>query len=534
MKRFHFALLIIVIVWSAVLPMRGQIPGNLDLTFNGNGRLSTFIDPVNKSSIISDMLIQPDGKILLIGSNFNGTKNDFLLVRFLTSGDLDLSFNQSGRVITTFATGDATAYAATIDAEGKITVVGTTNGGNLSTNYFGIARYYPNGSPDNVFSQDGQLNSIVGEGNDWATCVAVQEDSKIVIAGLSQDPSGFKSSIALARYFPTGLFDHSFGDKGKVITEVTDYNGTASALLIQDDGKVLVGGTLSNQTFDSSVFCLVRYNPDGSLDESFGDMGIVTTSFGKSLSGVVDLSLLKSGKILALGTTTDTTLVNSVMTVVRYHPDGTIDSTFAGDGVVNVSVGSSGTFASSMAIQPDDKILLAGTAEFDTLYDFAIARLNANGTIDRMFSGDGIANVNFDGYLDFAESVKLQKDGKILLAGYSVSPDQKISNLALARFYSGLIIGTKNEVADEDFFTLAPNASSSLFEIKFTVSESLDLGFKLLDANGGYLLDIDGVKNYAPGEYKIPFQLLPHWPSGVYLVQMVSKNFRLSKPIVKL
>jgi uncharacterized delta-60 repeat protein len=211
-----------------------------------------------------------------------------------------------------------------------------------------------------------------------------------------------------------GQIDTSFGMNG-----IADYSlgsGTAAGLAVQADGRILVAG----QAFvTSNDFALVRFNADGSPDTSFGSNGKVTTDFSNGSDACSQVRVLSDGKILAAGT--EVSNAGKDFGLVRYNADGTLDATFGSGGKTHTDFGmGNDDTCSDMVVQPDGKIVLVGYTDSGSSFDYAIARYNADGTLDTSFNATGRQTVDFAATHDIATSVALQADGRIVLAGYSI------------------------------------------------------------------------------------------------------------------
>jgi uncharacterized delta-60 repeat protein len=249
-------------------------PGDLDPSFGEKGKITVDFSGISGFDIATAVALQEDGKIIVVGYSFGPRGgNDFALVRHNTNGSLDTTFNQVGKTLTDFNNGSFDqASAVTIQGNGKIVVVGVSirPGGDKD---FAVARYNMNGSLDTAFSDDGKvLTDFCGD--DEAAAVVIQDDGKIVVAGFT-DVSGF-NDFALVRYKANGQLDRTFGTQGKVRT---DFGGadSISALALQSDGKLLAAGasSASHASFD---FALARYKSNGALDTTFGDHGTARLS----------------------------------------------------------------------------------------------------------------------------------------------------------------------------------------------------------------------------------------------------------------
>jgi uncharacterized delta-60 repeat protein len=201
-----------------------------------------------------------------------------------------------------------------------------------------------------------------------ANAAALQRDGKILAAGAV--PSGAATDFALARYNPNGTLDASFGTGGKVTTSIGPGNDSISGIGVQADGKIVVGGTTFNGT--SEDFAVARYNANGSLDTTFGSGGKVTTSLGAFNDRANDLALQPDGKIVVVGNTFKSKDA-AAFAVVRYNANGTLDPTFGTGGKVITAVGAN-DFAAAVAIQPDGKVLVAGNTSDLVHTDLALVR----------------------------------------------------------------------------------------------------------------------------------------------------------------
>jgi uncharacterized delta-60 repeat protein len=385
--------------------------GSLDLTFSGDGRLQTNF---GFDDVANSVMIQADGKIVLAGEIFNDSDHDFGLARYTSSGVPDVAFSGDGLVQGFFPTDVPLVYAgAALQADGKIVVVGHVQhkvSGSAGNSDFAIARYNTNGSLDSSFNTNGKLTKNYGS-NDFATSVAIQLNGKIVVAGTSN------KNFAVARFNANGSADSSFNGSGRVITDF-GLSEFANAVVIQPDGKIVVAGGTTIDTFPSmSNFAVARYNINGSLDSSFSGDGKLTTEFGAD-DYVNALVIQKDGKILAVGSSQDSTLT-TYFALARYNKNGTLDPTFSGDGkqVKNFLLGWQDD-AKSVTLQGDGKILVAGAARDETSSSFLIARYKTDGNLDSTFSADGIATVSFMGD-DEATTILQQCDGKSIIGGLS-------------------------------------------------------------------------------------------------------------------
>ena len=275
---------------------RYDAAGALDPTF-GTGGL-TFAAFGHRSSLLWSLLIQPDGKLVAVGGTSDGSQYDFAVARFLTSGALDPSFGTNGMVITDIQSNrsDDTAQGVALRPDGKLVVAGWTQ---VSNNVFTtLARYNIDGSLDTTFAGAGRQWNPAADFGSGRVAVALQADGKILV---NSTPTTNAEDFGLSRYNPDGSIDTTYGNNGLVTTDFN--NGTqerAMTLVLQSDGKAIVGG-FSSLGLSGPVFALARYGTDGILDASFGSGGKVVTDFGVSLA-IVDVLLIQpDGKIVAVG-----------------------------------------------------------------------------------------------------------------------------------------------------------------------------------------------------------------------------------------
>ena len=292
---------------------RFNTDGSLDTTFDGDGKVTTVFGSLDEAFAVA---IQPDGKIVAVGHTDNPSTGtgDFAVARYNSNGSLDTTFGNGGKVTTDFG-GEDRGDGVLIQADGKIVVAGGTgvNSSTGSLSDFALARYNVDGTLDLSFGSAGKVFTDFGlnpfNTNDRALDVALQEDGKIIAVGVGT------SRIALARYNTDGTLDPNFDSDGKVITEFFGESvETAYGVAIQDNSKIVIAGEVFS-SFDSS-FAIARYNTNGSLDSTFGIDGKVTTDFGDPAEvGVLcpparkdcsedrpsDIAIQTDGKIVAVG-----------------------------------------------------------------------------------------------------------------------------------------------------------------------------------------------------------------------------------------
>ena len=240
------------------------------------------------------------------------------------------------------------------------------------------------------------------------------------------------ASLARPALAAGGDLDPTFSTNGKIRTDFTPSMEFAYDLAIQADGKIVAVGNARRR------FALVRYTADGTLDSTFGGDGKVRTNFTTETDHAEGVAIQANGKIVAVGVARSVfSNSDSRFAVARYNADGTLDATFGGDGKVTTSFRDGDDHAQGVAIQANGKIVAVGTAPErasgvpeDTR--FALARYNAKGELDSTFGGDGKVTSDFEEGWGEALGVAIQADGKIVAVGYEGYGDSG----AVARYNS--------------------------------------------------------------------------------------------------
>jgi uncharacterized delta-60 repeat protein len=369
--------------------------------------------------------VQPDGKIVVAGSSSNGANDDIALVRYNTDGTLDTTFNITGKVTTPIGSGFDEGLSLVIQSNGKIIVAGYTFNG--TNDDFALVRYNTDGSLDTTFNGTGIVTTPIGSGDDLGIAVALQADGKIVVGGFSNN--GMRNDFALARYKADGSLDTTFNTTGKVITSIGVLDDQTRSVAVQPDGKIVAAGYSHNGTdFD---FAVARYKADGSLDQTFNGTGFVTTPVGTENDYAYSTVLQTDGKIVAAGRSYNGT--DNDVALARYNADGSLDTTFNTTGLVTTPIGAINDIAGSVVLQTNGKIVAAGSSDNGADGDFAVIRYNADGSLDTTFNATGIVTTPIGAGDDAAYFVALQPDGKIVAVGYSQNGTDY--DFALARYW---------------------------------------------------------------------------------------------------
>ena len=390
-------------------------PGDLDPTFGTDGIVRT--GPTGTLGVA--LALQPDGRLVVVGRADTNTP-DFGVVRYRRNGMLDPSFGNGETVTTDFSGGFDVATAVLVEPPPHQRVVVAGVGGVAGgLGYFALARYNPDGTLDGTFGSGGQVTTdFAGSGGEACSLVR-QPDGKLVAAGSRFPADPFDPSdttdFALVRYNPNGTLDGSFGTGGKVRTDFAGGSDAAAALVRLPDGRLVAAGrTVSCAVGEEceEAFALARNKDDGTLDETFGSGGLVTTTFGIEGENARALVLQRDGKLVAAGVVGNE-YFGTLIALARYNDDGTLDAAFGGGGrVLTGFPGHPYVNASALVLQPDAKLVAAGGNGFG----FVLVRYNPDGKRDPTFGSGGLVFTDV-GVRDSIGAIVLQRDGRLVALG---------------------------------------------------------------------------------------------------------------------
>jgi uncharacterized delta-60 repeat protein len=372
-----------------VLLVRYMEDGSLDTSFAGDGSATAdghFGDSAR------GLAIQSDGMLLV--------SSDGYLFRLTSTGAPDGAFGVAGRV----SMAERTSTVALGPGDAIFAAATRTEGGD---DLFSIARYLPNGRPDTTFGTNGQTRTPIGATTySRGDAAVVQNDGKVVVAGYAlTSAKGYE--LAVVRHLADGSLDASFDADGVATAggagSSTDFG---HAVAVQADGRVLVAGQMSGQA------AVVRFTPDGALDPTFDGDGKVVVDLVPGASDHAEGIALAGEKIVVAGG------ANNAFSVARLNADGSFDASFDADGKASVVIPSTSYHsARGVAVAADGKVLVAGWAFTGGNYTFGVVRLDSAGGLDASFDGDGIVTTAVAGRWVTAEAIALQPDGKIVAAG---------------------------------------------------------------------------------------------------------------------
>ena len=384
-----------------------------------------------------------------------------------TAGSLDPTFGSGGTVRTDFAGNIDEANAVAIQPNGQIIAAGSSFSNSKTVEDFIVARYNANGSLDKRFGKNGKITTDFFRNVDSISAIAIQPDGRIIVAGFAQlaGSGGNPRVFALARYRSDGSPDTSFGNGGALTTSFGGNFAAASAVMLQPDGKIVVAGTVD---FNPDVpgsgldFALARYNASGTLDGGFGKGGKVVFDFFGSFDQANAAVLQPDGKIIVVGSASYDSVNRDIgFALARINTDGSTDFGFGIGGKQITDFFGAGAKANGIVLQPDGKFVVAGTASDSATRpvatDIAVARYNSDGSLDSAFGSGGETAIPF--------SNSATEQGNAL----AVSPDGKII------------------VAGAAFKTFATPPDFAL--VRYNSDGSLDTGF---GSGGTITTDVTG------------------------------------------
>ncbi len=412
---------------------RYLVNGQLDTSFDGDGTATTVFAGVGASA--HSLALQPDGKIIAVGSSQSWTRgipNNCIncvlaMARYNTDGSLDNGFGSGGQVVFTFSAQEwAAGNAAHLLADGSLLVAGVDTVVDSSSNSpvgtFVLARFLATGSLDPAYGSGGRGHSPLVISRTAANGLAIQADGKLVTAGphvsICTNDACRKDGFAVARYTITGTLDSTFGTAGRVVTLLPD-SPVARAVAVQSDGKLVVAG-LAYGTSSSQV-ALARYLANGSLDNSFGTGGTVTSNFGNtSIAYEANaVALQADGKIVVAGRTWQ-----NGMFVARFLANGSVDTGFGTQGQMLFNVAARAAYA--VAVQTDGKILVGGGSDLNYICTrcATVARVLSTGAMDGGFGSGGVVVTSFNVTSTLSiKGLALQPDGNIVASAGPIKPD---------------------------------------------------------------------------------------------------------------
>ena len=410
--------------------VRNHADGRLDSTYGVDGRIVLPSQVIANTSPVQ----QPDGKVLVALAT-EGPNFDVRVLRLNADGSLDTGFGDKGSVVVSLGANSDLASDILLMPDGRIVVTATDliNGGMG----LGVLRLLADGSLDTSFNGSGTLQFSPCPGQAASVSHAtLQQDGKLLMVGLAQG-SSTGLDFAISRVGVDGRPDTSFGNGGSVVLPIGPGTDNARAVVALDDGKILVAGTTRSSSNDVDS-ALVRLNTDGSLDASFGTGGVAIARLSPGHDLFSQMAVQDDGKIVVLGSMNGglTTSNGAELMVARYHADGRLDTAFGNDGIVHIPGNGIGTGIDPGALEiVDGRIIVFA----NTLGDpgagngsSVLARIDADGRLDQDFNPNPMSSVG-DSVTTDGLPVVLDPDAAIYDADLAARGHYDGASLTLAR-----------------------------------------------------------------------------------------------------
>ena len=504
--------------------------GVLDSTFGTNGRVTFGVAGYENQA--PSVTIQPDGKILIGGdiSYDQGTTytRELLISRFNTDGSLDSTFGNAGIDTTAFLQAANGESGMTVMPNGKILVSGT-DGGAMT-----MLRLNADGQPDSTFG----VNGIVVYNVSFSSSGPIlMPDRTMILGGTGYMGTGEGWEYMLMHCDSSGTPEGTFGNNGFAAINLNNNNAYCSAIAVQCDGKIVAAGssTLSNTNFQ---FTILRYNADGSIDNSFGNHGIVLTTFPHTIeSNAICLGLHDDGRITVAGYLVESDTFS--LGLAQYLNDGSLDPSFGNGGILETNFPSGHAIPNTIIIQSDQKILIGGGSGGDASTNnmhFAMARFNKDGTPDNTFGVNGFAeNYSFG----TATGLAMQPDGMIVQVGYTQWPVSSVQNIVLARFSSGQnswpvdtchYPSFQYSDSPDGLVEVGPNPSNGRVNLEFLLAAPESVNIEIYNLLGRLVetsnISVEAGLSYSPFDFSF-------LPLGDYLLRAKIGSQKYSKKLIK-
>ncbi|MEP7235020.1 MAG: T9SS type A sorting domain-containing protein, partial [Ignavibacteriota bacterium] len=276
---------------------------------------------------------------------------------------------------------------------------------------------------------------------------------------------------------------------------------------------------------------LVRYLSDGSLDRSFGDTGVVFTAIHDSDDCAKSVQVQKDGKIVVAGFTLENPHGFYHPVVLRYNPNGTLDSSFGNFGIAETIVGSGDAKANGMVIQSDRKIVIAGYSSSGKDDDFLVACYDPNGSLDKKFGNGGITTTDYGFGDDHCNAVALQSDGGIVVAGYAFNG--KDNDYAVARYLPDLSLGVIDRKTTQTISTIYPNPIHASARLVYELLEQEPVTMKLCDVTGRSVLTLLDHQNRQAGKNEEQIVFPSELPPSSYYLTIEAGKEKTTVKIIK-
>lgn len=490
----------------------GQQAGILDFSFDSDGLLIN--SPGNVEDRAYGIAVQQDGKIVISGISSLINDCQSLVSRYQADGTIDSTFGLNGHQILNLQPGTCDNFhTVIIQSNDKIIVCGPS--GNNFPFSVNIARLFSDGSLDSSFGTNGVQTYYGPTGSFYPTAMIQDTLGRTVISGTTSN------NMVLLRLLPDGSPDSSFNSDGFTIPLSIGVSTLSYGLTIDQYSNIVVAG--SDQ--GGSNYAITRFDTNGNLDSTFGSNGFALyplTGFGS----LHDCKVQNDGKIIACGSFDATGIGNNHdFIIVRANANGSVDSSFANNGVFELPLSPKRDILQSILIQPDGKIIAAGSAQQDfSTSDFAIVRLDSSGILDNNFGTNGIVITDFNSNLDVGSKIVIQPDLKLIVCGWTLQNNKW--NVALARYYSGLPTSISQLSLNNLKFQVYPNPATDYLNIHLNSNDNLE-SIQIFNISGQQIKNVDN-DDIIIREEVISIDI-NYLPAGMYFIKFNGNRTQTAK-----
>lgn len=523
--RFLLGALMAILVFLGSNGLYAQ-SGELDVNFNGSGKQLLQLQGTYPS-VGTCTALQSDGKILVAGaiSSGSGVQNTFLSVcRLFPDGSLDYSFGPNSSYIIYNLNGwGAQVEDMKVMADGSIMLICTVFFSETAVSV-GLLKLYPDGWVDTNFGNMGFVLANLS-GNTTSHCVYPLSTGKIMLCGMFFPDNGGDAQSLVMRYNADGSIDNSFSFDGQILFDFGMGVEGSLDLVEQNDGKVLITGYFEQSSVGTAL--LYRLQTDGTLDTGFGTNGKVISNIADYTVAACNVFIDNNQRIILVGTAEHLQTQSGGVFIQKYLMNGSLDNTFGTNGTMAEYMNLLSNYTNLQAVlQPDGKILVSGVSpSWNGSADFFVTRYEANGNKDYTFVGPGFGSINIDiaNTGDYCYDMALQADGKILLCGTTYQPSG--AYISVARLQNDITSTNINPPKEEvNSINLFPTiVSQDAFYLQYELEHTQDVEVWIYDSQGQKLVCLQPNEQQT-GQQERKFVIPTNISNGLYYCHITLGN----------